>query len=210
MLPGVDVVVGDLEQRATLTNALHDVDAIVFTHGSDGDGRRDAAQRIDYGGVLNVLTALGGRRVRIVLMTSIHMTRTSGAYAELLNWKRRSERLVRASGHPYTIIRPSWFDAVGARDKRVVLEQGDTGDGGIGREQLAELIVESLLNENAVGKTFEAFASAGDPVSDWSNLFAAGDRDNVNSCAGAHDRGPGLTDEPKDVQKDVQHLQRVM
>jgi uncharacterized protein YbjT (DUF2867 family) len=26
------------------------------------------------------------------------------------DWKRRGERLVRASGLPYTIVRPGWFD----------------------------------------------------------------------------------------------------
>ena len=44
-------------------------------------------------------------------MTSINITTTiSGPYAALMSWKRRSERLVRASGAPYTIVRPGWLD----------------------------------------------------------------------------------------------------
>lgn len=61
LLPGVDVVQGDLEDPASLTAAVQDVDAIVFTHGSDSDGRSDAFERIDYGGVANTLEALNGR-----------------------------------------------------------------------------------------------------------------------------------------------------
>lgn len=37
-----------------------------------------------------------------------------------------------------------WFDAVGGGDRRFELEQGDTGNGGIGRNELAEVLVRSL------------------------------------------------------------------
>ena len=46
-------------------------------------------------------------------MTSIGVTNRTGAYnrpTEAHDWKRRGERLVRASGLPYTIVRPGWFD----------------------------------------------------------------------------------------------------
>jgi uncharacterized protein YbjT (DUF2867 family) len=39
-------------------------------------------------------------------MTAVGIT----ARAEYYAWNRRSERLVRASGNPYTIARPGWFD----------------------------------------------------------------------------------------------------
>ena len=45
------------------------IDAIVFTHGSDGAGKA-GSESVDYGGVRNILTALGSRKVRIALMTS--------------------------------------------------------------------------------------------------------------------------------------------
>ena len=64
---------------------------------------------------------------------------------------------------------------MGRGDDRLVFEQGDTGNGGIGRDQLAEVLVRSLLTDTAVGRTFELFAEAGpEPAeSDWQNLFAA-------------------------------------
>jgi NADPH:quinone reductase-like Zn-dependent oxidoreductase len=109
---GTDLVVGDLTHVETLAAAVDGVDAIVFTHGSDGGGKA-GAERIDYGGVRSVLAALGGRTVRVALMTAIGVTNREGDYnrrTEAHDWKRRGERLVRASGLPYTIVRPGWFD----------------------------------------------------------------------------------------------------
>jgi uncharacterized protein YbjT (DUF2867 family) len=70
------------------------VDAIMFTHGSDGGGQA-GAERVDYGGVRNVRAALAGRTPRIALMTAIGVTNRAGAYnhqTEAHDWKRRGER----------------------------------------------------------------------------------------------------------------------
>jgi uncharacterized protein YbjT (DUF2867 family) len=206
-LPGVELVRGDLEQPGTLAAAVRGVDAVVFTHG--GNGSPDQARRIDYGGVANVLHALDGRTPRIALMTSIGVSRQArGSVGELLDWKRRSERLVRASGAPYTIVRPGWFDSVGPGDGRLVLEQSDTGNGGIGRDQLAEVLVRSLLTATAVGKTFELFAGAGEAPGDWSGLFADLRPDPAGSLDAAADPGdlPAVGDEPPPVPADVARL----
>jgi uncharacterized protein YbjT (DUF2867 family) len=101
LLPGADLVRGDLETPATLVAAVSGVDAIVFTHG--GNGSPDAARRIDHGGVAAVLQAVNGRKPRLALMTSIGVSRRGaygGSTGQLLDWKRRSERLVRASFRP--------------------------------------------------------------------------------------------------------------
>jgi uncharacterized protein YbjT (DUF2867 family) len=75
-----------------------------------------------------VLAAIGDRTVRIALMTAIGVTDRTGHYktTEAHDWKRRSERLVRAIGHPYTIVRPGWFDYNSAEQQRVIMLQGDT------------------------------------------------------------------------------------
>jgi hypothetical protein len=66
-------------------------------------------------------------------MTSIGVTNRTGAYnraTEAHDWKRRSERLVRASGLPYTIVRPGWFDYNAPDERQLVLLQGDTRQAG--------------------------------------------------------------------------------
>jgi uncharacterized protein YbjT (DUF2867 family) len=206
-LPGVELARGDLEQPGSLAGALEGVDAIVFTHG--GNGSPDEARRIDYGGVANVLRALDGRTPRIALMTSIGVSRQGrGSVGELLDWKRRSERLVRASGAPYTIVRPGWFDRVGPGDQRIVFEQGDTGNGGIGRDQLADVLVRSLLTDAALGKTFELFAETGEAPTDWDGLFGRLQPDPAGSVDGVADPHtlPPVADEPAPVPADIARL----
>ncbi|WP_290867347.1 SDR family oxidoreductase [Aquabacterium sp.] len=174
-------VVADLTKADTLVSAVADIDAIVFTHGSDGGGKQGAEQ-VDYGAVRNVLQALGGRPVRIALMTSIGTTNRTGAYnrsTQAHDWKRRGERLVRASGMPYTIVRPGWFDYNAADQHRLVFLQGDKrhagdpSDGVVARLQIAQVLVHSLTSAPATGKTLELVAERGSAQEDLDRLFGA-------------------------------------
>ena len=165
MLGEVEVVSGDLTDRASLDAAVADIadaDAIAMVHSGDTDPERSS-----YGGVASILDALGERRPRIALMSSINVTRDdNGAYQPLLDWKRRSERLVRAFGSPYTIIRPGWFGSGGVQ--RPVLRQGDASrSGAVSRETVAEVLVRSLRSDHAAGRTFELFSERGPAPSDW-------------------------------------------
>jgi uncharacterized protein YbjT (DUF2867 family) len=202
LLPGIEIVRGDLEDPASLSAAVRDVDAIVFTHGSDGDGRPGSYQRIDYGGVANTLRALDGRLPRIALMTSINVTRRGGPYGELLDWKRRSERLVRRSGAPYTVVRPSWFSS--SAGNRILIEQGDAGSGSVSREQVAEVLIRSLLADTAAGKTFELYATSGQETTDWIGLFGTAVPDAVGALDGVRDTNNlPLEEEPAPVREDL-------
>ena len=64
----------------------------------------------------------------IRLMTAIGVTNREGDYnrqTEAHDWKRRGERLIRASGLPYTVVRPGWFDYNEPDQHQLVLLQGD-------------------------------------------------------------------------------------
>ena len=209
---GAQLVIGDVTRPDTLAAAVEDVDAVVFTLGSDGDGKV-GAQSIDYGGVRNVLRALGARRARIALMTAIGVTNRTGAYnraTEAHDWKRRSERLVRASGLPYTIVRPGWFDANGPDEHRLVLLQGDgrqagdPSDGVVARRQIAEILVCSLTSDHALRKTFELVAVAGPAQDDLAALLAPLDADPPGTLDGVRDlANMALADEPRRVRDDL-------
>src|SRR4051794_16598556 len=96
----------------------------------------------------------------------------------------------------------------GPGDDRLVLGQGDRGSGAVGRGQLAEVLVRSLLSDTAVGRTFELFAVEGEPPSDWAQLFATTATDHPGSLDGAADpAGPPLAAEPPRVRRDVEALQ---
>jgi len=203
------VVVGDVTRPGTLPGAVDGIDAVVFTHGSDGAGKV-GPENVDYGGVRNVLSGLGSVTARIALMTSIGVTNRTGKYnrtTEAHDWKRRSERLVRASGLPYTIVRPGWFDYNGSDQHRLVLLQGDTrqagdsSDGVIARRQIAEVLVCCLSSDQALRKTFELVATTGSAQKDLDAVFAPLDADPPGSLDGVRDMANmPLQDEPERVR----------
>ena len=213
--PQAEVISGDVTRPETLTAAVGGIDAIVFTLGSDGAGKV-GAETVDYGGVRNVLAALGSRTARIALMTSIGVTNRTGSYnrsTESHDWKRRAERLVRASGLPYTIVRPGWFDYNKVDEHQLVFLQGDTrqagdsSDGVIARSQIAEVLVHSLSSDQALRKTFELVATKGPAQKNLDDLFAALDPDLDNGFDGVRDTpNQPLADEPQRVRDDLHTL----
>lgn len=212
---GAQRVVGDLTRPDTLIAAVDRVDAIVFAHGADGGGKVGAEQ-VSYGGVRNVLAALHGRQVRIALMTAIGVTNRSGSYSrstEAHDWKRRSERLLRTSGLPYTIVRPGWFDYNTADQHRLVLLQGDTrqagdpSDGVVARTQIAQALVHSLTLASATRKTFELVAEHGSAQEDFNSLFTSLAADTTGDVDGVRDAdNMPLSQEPERVREDLCRL----
>lgn len=205
--PGTEIVVGDLTRAETLSDAVAGVDAIVFTQGTYGNPT--AAEAVDYGGVRNVLAALKGRKVRIALMTAIGTTDRKGSH----DWKRRAERLVRASGLPYTIVRPSWFDYNEPDQNRIVMLQGDKplagnpSDGAIARRQIAEVLVRSLSSQDALRKTFELHSEKGAEQEDYDPLFAALATDPSGALDGARDpANMPLDKEPAQIVADMDRV----
>ncbi len=210
-------MIGDVTRPETLPAAVDGVDAVVFTLGSDGQGRA-GARSIDYEGVRNVLAAIGTRPVRVALMTSIGVTNRTSSYnrsTEAHDRKRRSERLLRASGQEYTIVRPGWFDYYAPDQHRLVFLQGDrrhTGipaDGVIARRQIAHVLVASLTSQAARHKTLELSAETGTAQNDLEPLFAALAADRSGSLEAVEDAATmPVADEPAGVQHDLTGIQR--
>lgn len=166
----VHVIEGDLTKPITLDT----VDAVIFTQGSYDS---NMAESVDYNGVRNVLNTLQGKLKHIALMTSIYAT----ADRENSHWKRRAERLVRASGITYTIVRPSWFDNNQRDEFALILTQNSNKhrytftaqDGGVSRQQIAETLVRSLQAANAMNRTVALFSTKGKRTQDFDALFVS-------------------------------------
>ncbi|WP_431279524.1 SDR family oxidoreductase [Leifsonia poae] len=212
-----DLFVADLTRAETLASAVDGVDAVVFTQGSR-EGGSEAAEAADYGAVRNILAALGERPARIALMTLIGITnRTGGFNSEtgVLDWKRRSERLVRASGRPYTIVRPGWFDYNEPDEHQLTLPQGDKpraeapSDGAISRQQIAEVLVASLTSHAADHKTFDLLAERGPAPTDLTPLFDALQPDPADALDGVLDPANlPLDEEPQRVRDDLDAVRK--
>ena len=211
-------IVGDLTRPDTLGAATRGVNAIVFTHGSDASTHK-ILEDVDYGGVRNVLTALEpGQRPHIALMTAIGVTNRAGSYnrqTQAPDWKRRGERLLRASGLPYTIVRPGWFDDDEDDHSLPVFLQGDLRtagtprDGVVSRGQIARVVLASLGSPAADRKTFELVAKCGSEPSALQALFARLDADPEGQIDGARDSdNMPLAGEPGRVVEDLARLAR--
>ncbi len=215
--PQAEIFISDVTRPETLPPALTGVDAVILTLGSEGLGKA-GVEAVDYGGARNILTALGDRSAHIVLMTAIGVTNRTGDYnrrTEAHDWKRRAERLVRASGRPYTIVRPGWFDYNSADEHRLVFLQGDTrqagdsSDGVIARSQIATVLVSSITSEEASRKTFELVAERGEQQDDLNALFNQLASDGPVALDGILDaQNQPLAEEPARVRDDLDALKQ--
>lgn len=184
---GAQPLVGDLTDAETLRDAVRGVDGIVFTHGSHGGAQEAGA--VDYGAVRNVLSVLESP-ARIALMTAIGVTKRMPGH----DAKRRGERLVRASGLPYTIVRPGWFDYNEPDEQQLVMLQGDTrrasdpSDGVVSRAQIAQVLVASLTSDAADRKTLELVAEKGPAQAVLGPLFDALQADPAGALDAVLDR----------------------
>lgn len=110
---GVEVVEASPSSADDLRSVVAGVDAVVLTHGGDMDGEGESSF---YAAIPALLDALGDNNAHISLMTAMNASHSAGPSSYgFVEWKRRAERLVRASGHPYTIVRP---DYQGPGDRR--------------------------------------------------------------------------------------------
>ena len=117
---------------------------------------------------------------------------------------------MRASGLPYTIVRPGWFDYNAPNQQRLVLLQGDRrhagdpSDGVIARRQIAQVLVHSLSSDQALRKTFELVAETGPAPDDFDALFARLDGDPEGALDGVRDLANMPSDEePQRVRNDL-------
>lgn len=168
--------------------------------------------------VRNIFLALDGRPVRVAMMSAVGVTRPIDADrrdTEPRGWKRRGERLLRASGMPYTIVRPGWFDYNAEDQQRMVFRQGDTEqtgspkDGVIARGQIAQVLVASLSSAVANRKTLELVAERGPAQTNLEPLFSALVADEVGALDGPRDQANlPLSEEPALFREDLRRIRR--
>jgi uncharacterized protein YbjT (DUF2867 family) len=187
MLGGTDVevFVGDVTKRSTLSPAFENVSDVIFTAGVT---KRPASERsiiaVEYDGVRNALWAASasGFRGRFLYMTAIGATRHSVASIALnlikgntLRWRARAEREIRRSGINYTIVRCGVLTNSNT-SRAVELSQRNlrmSPSRRISRRDAAEVFVQALRYRNTMRATFDAYWSRDRAAERWDVLFAA-------------------------------------
>jgi uncharacterized protein YbjT (DUF2867 family) len=114
---GADVVAGDLRDPASLSKACQGVTQVITTaHAGEGKGT-NGPRRVDEAGNHQLIDAAKAAGVRHFVFISTHGARPDSP-VDLFRFKYQAEAYLRASGIPFTILRPthlmdSWVDQFG-------------------------------------------------------------------------------------------------
>lgn len=177
----VTLIVGDMRTGEGVAEAVRGADYVISALGSNV--RNDPAntpERIDYGGIRDLAAAAAAARVRhLVLVSSMGVTHEdhplNKMFGNILRWKLKGEDALRASGVPYTVIRPGGLtQATGGQWPVRFMQGDDLSEGGrIPRADVATVCLEALGRQSAQGKTFELISASSPGTNDWPGLFAA-------------------------------------
>ncbi|CAK7331156.1 unnamed protein product [Dovyalis caffra] len=158
----------------------------------DGD---NTPERTDWEGVRNLVSALPSTLKRIVLVSSVGVTKFNELPWSIMNlfgvlkYKKMGEDFVRNSGLPFTIIRPgrltdgpytsydlnTLLQATAGNRRAVVIGQGDKLVGEVSRIVVAEACIQALDIDFTEGEIYEINSVEGEgPGCDpqkWKELF---------------------------------------
>ena len=179
----VEVVSGDLRDPAGMPEALAGADHLIFTAGvTKRPCKEELIVSTEFEGMKKTLSAaketgFGGR---IVFLSSMGVTHSNWA-SRLLNkvkgnalvWRKAIEDLIRDSGFDYTIVRAGYL-MNSSSENDIELSQKEHPlefRYRIGRKETARVMVESLRQQAASKKTFDAFRSRTNSGSDWLQKF---------------------------------------
>lgn len=177
---GVELRVADVRDQQALTAALKGVTYVISTIGASGGMKSapgDGPQEVDFQGVRNLALAAKADGVKQFVLVSSTGTGHADTYPStfmrpFLQAKAQGEAALRASGVPYTIVRPGGLNGqvVGAS---LTFAQGDTSSGTISRADVATVCIAALGDPGALGKTFEIFDGDSGAATGWKARFAA-------------------------------------
>lgn len=180
---GVDVYEGDVSRYEDVTKAVESSGCnIIFI----ATGTRAALDplgpfSVDYNGTCNIVAAAKkqGQVKHIVLVTSIGVDDILfplNLFWGVLFWKKRAEEDLQRSGIKYTIVRPGGLldePRSGTSASAMAIRMGGPDayglpprktPGSILRSQVAEVCVQSLIQEDAFNKTVEIVTEEGDVI----------------------------------------------
>jgi NADH dehydrogenase len=105
---GAEIVFGDLKQPDTIARACRGMAAVVTTANSASRGAPDTVQTVDLDGNATLIEAAENEGVEQFLFVSVYGVDVNSP-VPFFRAKAKTEELLRACGHPYTILQPSVF-----------------------------------------------------------------------------------------------------
>ncbi|CAB79871.1 putative protein [Arabidopsis thaliana] len=204
----LQVVKGDTRNAEDLDPSMFEgVTHVICTTGTTAFpskrwNEENTPEKVDWEGVKNLISALPSSVKRVVLVSSVGVTKSNELPWSIMNlfgvlkYKKMGEDFLRDSGLPFTIIRfrtkepgrltdgpytsydlNTLLKATAGERRAVVIGQGDNLVGEVSRLVVAEACIQALDIEFTQGKAYEINSVKGDgPGSDpqqWRELFKA-------------------------------------
>ncbi len=177
---GVTVIKGDVRDLASLKPAMKGVKFVISAIGAGGGPNPqpgNGAEDIDNLGVANLAQAAKAAKVKQLVLVSSASTTHYADYPvafmrPIFAAKFKGENALRASGVPYTIVRPGGLNDEPGGKLAVQFAQGDTVAGRIPRADVATVCIEALGRKASIGRTFEIVSGTEAWPNDWNKSFA--------------------------------------
>ena len=158
----IEVVGGDVRDRATVFAAIHGVDVVVSAvHGFAGPGKVSPAS-VDRDGNFNLIDGATAAGAAVVLTSVVGAS--PGNPMELHRMKYEAEEHLRASPVPWTVVRATSFmelwiellqQTAGRSGRPLVFVRGNNPINFVSVADVAALIERVVMDASARGLTFE-------------------------------------------------------
>lgn len=172
-------VQADVRDMASLQAAMAGATYVISALGATKFEGPDGPEFVDWEGTRNIVDAAKEAGVKHVVIVSAagasRPNHSMNKYGDVMVYKFKGENYLRASGVPYTIIRPGGLESEDSPGKGIALMQGDTlpNHGGFSRADLAAMLTAALGNPDAYQKTFEPIYDDKAAPDAWRTEFGA-------------------------------------
>jgi uncharacterized protein YbjT (DUF2867 family) len=154
---GAEPIVLDIENME-IDDAVAGADAVVFAAGAGAGSGPARKQTVDFDGAVKLIKAADSHGIRRYVIVSAmgvnHPERWSDQMRPYYEAKAAADRRVLDSGLDYTIVRPGVLTDDPGTGQVQIAEKLETG-GAVTRDDVAAVIAECLVTDNAIGKSFD-------------------------------------------------------
>lgn len=153
---GAEPVVADLELQDDISDAVGDVDAVLFAAGAGPGSGAHRKWTVDRDGAIKLINACkknGINRYLIISAMGLDQPRGNDVFRTYLKAKAEADEAVKKSGLDYTIVKPGRLtDEPGSRNVSVGT---DLDRGEVPREDVAAVLAELFERPESAGLEFD-------------------------------------------------------
>lgn len=178
-LPGeVELVQGEVGNRASLEAALADCTVLLSATGARPSLNPTGPYQVDYDGTKNLVDAAKAAGIdHFVMVSSLCVSKffhPLNLFWLVLYWKKQAEAYLQRSGLTFTIVRPGGLKNEDDDPRPLVMAPADTlFEGSLPRMKVAEVCVEALFEPAARNRIVEIVAQEEVTPQTISELFTA-------------------------------------